>query len=97
MCYQAVIAQNAAMDYRYQTKTLVRDIEKDRKGFLKYKINKRRFEKSAGPQINQHRRFSDKEGVKALSVFHSSFTWKVWTQVSTCLEHRQTSLNCLLT
>lgn len=31
---------------------LVRDIKKDRKGFLKYKINKRRFEKSAGPQIN---------------------------------------------
>lgn len=67
---------------------LVRDNRKERKGFLKYKIHTRKTEKGVGPQRRGPRRFSDKEGVKVLSVFHSTFTWKVWTQVSTSLDHR---------
>lgn len=66
---------------------LVRDIGKEWKGFFKYKINIRKVEKDVGPQMRGYRRFSDKEAVKVLSVFHSVCTWKVWTQVSTSLEH----------
>lgn len=88
MCYQAEMLLKMQGWITEIQLELVRDIRKERKGFLKYKSHIRKVEKGVGPQRRGHRRFSDKEGMKVLSVFHSTFTMKVWTQVSTSLEHR---------
>lgn len=88
MCYQAEILLKMQGWITEIKLKLVRDIRKERKGSLKHKINIRKVEKCVGPQRRGHRRFSDKEEVKIPCVFHSTFTWKVWTQVSISLEHR---------
>lgn len=88
MCHQAEMLLKRQRWITEIKLKLVKDIRKEKKSSLKYKINVRKVEKGVGPQLRGHRRFSDKEGVKVLSVFHSTCTWKVRTQVSMSLEQR---------
>lgn len=71
MCHQAEMLLKRQRWITEIKLKLVKDIRKEKKGSLKYKINVRKVEKGVGPQLRGHSRFSDKEGVKVLSVFHS--------------------------
>lgn len=73
MCHQAeMLLKMQGWNTEIKLK-LVRDIGKERKGSLKYKINIREVEKGVGPEMRGHMRFSDKDGVKVRSVFHSIY------------------------
>lgn len=81
------IAQECRDGMRKVKLKLVKHVRKNRKGFLKYNSNKRKAKENVGPPSKRCRRPSDKEGVKALSIFVSAFSWKVYRQASTSLEH----------
>lgn len=69
MCYQAEMLLKIQGWITEIKLKLGRDIRKDRKDLLKCKINKRKVEKSVGPQIGGHRKFRDKREWRYWVVF----------------------------